>query len=93
MKGLTGFVYGSIAAVVAFILCVLVGVIALFVGGESWRLFFAVLAAFITMLGFIALIYIEDRGWVDFQNSYYDTLGPVWIFAAVLIAIFVFIKI
>lgn len=92
MKGLSGFIFGIIATIVSLIICLVVGLYVVLVNDPNMSLFYAAFTEFVTMLGFILLTYIDDKGWISFRNSRYDVIAPVWIFMAVLFAIVVYIK-
>jgi hypothetical protein len=89
---LSGWIFGIIATIFSLIIFIVVGLYVLIVKYSNMSLFYAALTGLATMLGFILLIYIDDKGWIYFRNSRYAVIAPVWIFMAVLFAIIVYIK-
>lgn len=91
MSGLSGWVFGVVATVVAFILWILTAFILAFIQEPDMRFFYAVSSGFLTMLSFIGFIHMDEKHWINFPNSYYDVLGPAWTVAAIIITFCVLI--
>jgi bacteriorhodopsin len=91
MSGLSGWVFGVGATVVAFILWLLVLLSLAFIKEPDMRYFYAMSSGFLTMLSFIGLTHMDEKHWINFPNSYYDVLGPAWVIAAVIITFSVLI--
>ncbi len=92
MKGLSGFLTGIVAFIVTFVVLVVVGMYCLIAGEPNLKLLYASLAAFATMLILGAISYADEKHWISFPNSLYDTLGPGWVILSAVVAIIVYIK-
>ena len=91
MKGLSGFIQGVVGFVVTIVILILVGLYCLIASQPNLKLLFAALAMFGVMLIFWLMTWADDRGILDFRNSLYDTLGPLFIGLALVAAVTVYV--
>ncbi len=91
MQGLSGFFTGIVAFIVTLVVLVVVGIYCLIADDPNIKLLYASLAAFATMLMLGGISYAQEKHWISFPNSLYDTLGPGWAILSAVVAIIVYI--
>ena len=92
MRGLGGFIFGFGAIAVSFLILVMVGIYCVIASEPNLRLLYAAIGAFVTMLVFLTIAYLQDYGILDFRSEVFDVLGPFFIILSIVVAIVVYAK-